>query len=255
MFFILSKTLFYILMPLVWITMALAFAFLTQNQTKRKKAVGIALLMVLLFGNQFLVNEVYLWWESPPVPLASIKDYDYAIVLTGVTNTERRDITDRVYFNKGADRVLHTVQLYKSGKVKKVIISGGSGSLTGKKVKEAQQLQKVFLECGVPAGDILVEPESRNTHENALYTKRLIDSLHLKGKFLLITSAFHMRRSEGCFKKAGMQFDIYPVDIYTIDRKFTPSSLIIPSETALARWATFIHELTGYVVYKLLGYC
>ncbi|MGB4399127.1 MAG: YdcF family protein, partial [Daejeonella sp.] len=110
---------------------------------------------------------------------------------------------DRVFFGKGADRVVHAIQLYKAGKIKRIIISGGSGALVGKKVPEAEHLKKVFLFSGVPDSVLYIESESRNTVENARFSKRLIDSLQLQPKFLLVTSAFHMPRAMGCFQKAG----------------------------------------------------
>src|SRR5690606_14661246 len=156
---------------------------------------------------------------------------------------------DRVYFQKGADRLLHTVQLYKLGKIKNILITGGSGLVIGRQTAaEADQLKSVFLYCGIPEKDILIENQSRNTRENALFTRRTIDSLRLPGKFLMITSAFHMRRAEGCFKKVDLDVDIFPVDYYTKKRKFTPNILLIPSEGAMGKWATLIHEVTGYLV-------
>jgi uncharacterized SAM-binding protein YcdF (DUF218 family) len=210
--------------------------------------------MLLFFSNEFIVNEFLLLWEKNPVPVSQIENYETAIVLTGVTNT-RKEALDRVYFQKGADRVLHTVQLYKAGKIKKILISGGTVTLEGRKEAEADQLKKVFLYCGVPKTDLIIENLSRNTNENSTKTKKLIDSLQLNGKFLLVTSAFHMRRAEACFKKAGISADIFPVDYYTRDRGISFDQIFIPSEGAFAKWSILIHEILGYITYKLVGYC
>ena len=240
-------------MPMLWITALLAFALFTRNQKKRKKCTLISLLMVLFFGNEFIVNEFLLLWEKDPVAIEKTESHEYSIVLTGVTNTEVT-MKDRVYFTKGADRVLHTVQLYKLGKIKKILISGGSGLVVGEKIREADQLKNVFLFCGIPQSDLIIENASRNTHENAAFSKKVLDSLGVKSTPLLITSAFHMRRSDACFIKAGVNADIFPVDIYTRDRKFTPDKLFIPSESAFSKWALLLHEILGYVVYKVAGY-
>ena len=256
MFFILSKTIYYILMPQVWILLLLLFAVFTKNERWRKKAVIITLLLFFIFSNNFLINEALLLWEKKPVPIASLDDAQTAIVLTGVTNSKKTG-ADRVYFGRGADRVLHTVQLYKAGKVNKILISGGSGSITGKDVPEADQLKKVFVYCGVPETDILLENESRNTYESAQLCSKLIHRLNMNEKFLLITSAFHMRRSKDCFRKAGLSTAIYPVDYYTRDRKntLTPDNWLIPSSDAMSKWALLMHEITGYITYKVMGYC
>lgn len=252
MFFILSKTLMYLLIPTIWIAGILIYAYLTKNQKRRKRSLLIALLLLFFFGNGYIGNKAMYLWEKRAVPIASLKVYDTAIVLTGITDSQREP-RDRVYFTRGADRLLHTIQLYKMGKVKKILISGGSGLLVGKKVSEAGDLKKAFLYCGVPEKDILIEDKSRNTHESSVFSKQLADSLGIKGSFLLITSSFHMRRSEGCFEKAGLKADPFPVDFNASDN--APSFIdLIPSENAISGWSTLIHEITGYLMYKIVGY-
>jgi uncharacterized SAM-binding protein YcdF (DUF218 family) len=252
MFFILSKVLIYILMPIIWIIAILLYALFTKNQKIRKKSIIICLLMLLFFGNGIIANEAMILWEKAPVPIASLATYDTAIVLTGIA--DQRKTNDRVYFSQGADRVLHTVQLYKAGKVKKILITGGSGQLIGEKLPEADLLKSVFLYCGVNGTDIIIENKSRNTRESALLTRKLVDRLGIKGNFLLVTSAFHMRRAQGCFTKAGIKTDIFPVDYYSWKWKPLSPLDIIPSEGPLSAWSILLHEITGYVVYKLMGY-
>lgn len=255
MFFILSKTLYFLLMPIVWIIAILLFAIFTKHEKRRKKSLIAALALLLFFSNDFIINEALLFWEKEPVPIASLPNYETGIVLTGITHYQKAS-DDRVYFNKGADRLLHTVQLYQLGKIKKILITGGSGLLeSNHTVSEADRLKSVFLYCGITPQDIIIENKSRNTYENAVFSKQTIDSLNIKGNFLLITSAFHMRRAKDCFKKSGLTIDIFPVDFNSRDREFTPDKLFIPSENALTKWSILIHEVIGYVVYKLVGYC
>ncbi len=209
--------------------------------------------VLIFFSNSFIASEAFRAWEGEPVPMSTIPNYETAIVLTGVAGI-RDSAPDRVFFGKGADRVMHTIQLYKAGKVKKIIISGGSGALVGKKVREAQQLKKVFLFSGVPDSALSMESESRNTVESARFSRKLIDSLKLDPKFLLVTSAFHMPRSMGCFQKAGVSVESYPTDFYTGDRNVDFADFLIPSEGALSSWSILIHEISGYYIYKVMGY-
>ena len=69
-----------------------------------------------------------------------------------------------------------------------------------------------------------------------------------------MTSAFHMPRSMGCFKKAGLKVDAYPVDFYTDGNEAGFQSFLIPSLDAIGKWTVLIHEVFGYWVYKIMGY-
>ena len=200
-----------------------------------------------------MIQWLFIKWERAPVPLKELEDYDVAIVLTGITRAYKSP-HDRVYIEKGADRVLHTLQLYKTGKIKKIVISGGSGLLINKnKDVESENLKKIFLLGGVNEADLFLEDKSRNTHENAVFTAQLLKEKFPGQKYLLVTSAFHMRRAEACFRKEKVSFDIYPADFYTDDPDFYYKD-IIPSPRALVLWEILTREVSGFVVYKLAGY-
>jgi uncharacterized SAM-binding protein YcdF (DUF218 family) len=254
MFFILSKILDFLLQPILWVLLFLALGLWWRNSKIRQRFLLIAFALLVFFTNPFLINEAWLAWEIPPTPLKNMPVYDAGILLTGVTHSDKSP-HDRVYFNKGADRVLHTLLLYREGKIGKIIISGGSGAILKKESTEAAELRKTLLFSGVPDSVIIVEDKSRNTRENALFTRKLLELHPEIRKTILITSAFHLRRAEGCFRKAGLQPDIFATDFYSSDRKFTPDNLIIPQENALANWNRLLHEMAGYLMYKLLGYC
>src|SRR5690606_4564593 len=100
-----------------------------------------------------------------------------------------------------------------------------------------------------------VETRSRNTRENALYTKETLKQHPELQKMVLVTSAFHMRRAAACFQKVGLEASIFPADFYSTDREFTIDALLMPSERALANWSKLFREITGYFTYRLLGYC
>lgn len=240
-------------MPMIWIIGILIYSLYTKDIKRKKAAVISATLLLLFFSNEYIVNKALLFWEEAPVPISDLQANYTAIVLTGVTESNKSP-KDRIYYNKGADRVLHTLQLYKVHKIKSIIISGGAAVVIGKQIPEAESLKNTFLTAAIPLNAMILETKSRNTRENALFTKKLIDSLGLKGPFLLVTSAFHMKRAKGCFKKAGIDVTAYPVDYYSTDGKFTPDYLIIPSERALSKWSLLIHEILGYSVYRMMGY-
>jgi uncharacterized SAM-binding protein YcdF (DUF218 family) len=255
MFFILSKTIYFILMPFTLLLILFLVAILSKKPLVKNKILLLIFVLFLFLGNAFISNEALLAWEEAPVPIQDMgKKYDAAIVLTGITNFNKSP-KDRVYMNKGADRVLHTIQLYKEGYFEKIIISGGSGSLRHPELKESEDLKKIFMFCGIPDSAIIVENNSQNTRENALLSKEIIEKNFKKDdRFLLITSAFHMKRSMACFQKVGLRPDAFPVDYYSHDRQFTLDVLLLPNEKSLHNWRVLIHEVIGYWVYKLQGY-
>ena len=85
MFFILSKTLNYLTMPIVLITICLILAAILKSSRLKRIAFYLALGMLLFFSNSFIANEVMKAWEVDPIPFEEMdKDYKLAIVLSGV---------------------------------------------------------------------------------------------------------------------------------------------------------------------------
>lgn len=253
MFFFLSKALLFLLEPVVWIFSLILFTLFTKNEFRKRRSLRICLLLLFISGNCIVANEAFKQWEIPDVPLASIDTGQIAIVLSGITNPGKYD-SEKVFFSTGADRLLHTVQLYHLHKLKAILITGGSSAMSGKTDPESLKLKIAFMYCGVDEHKIFTEYNSRNTHESAENCKPLLDSLFPGTKsFLLITSAFHMRRSLGCFRKAGISVIPYPVHFYAVIKDFRPE-MLIPSTSVMSDLALLIHEVIGYLSYKMMGY-
>lgn len=255
MFFILSKTLNYLVQPLVIITILfLVSAVLRATKWKRLTFVA-GLCLLLFFSNDFISNEVMKAWEPAPTPYDSITTtYDWGIVLTGVTRAGLQP-RDRVYFQRGAERVTHTVQLYKLGKIRRILVTGGSGRLLDIGEREADDVKAAMVMMGVPEHDIISESNSRNTRESALEVERILTQLNQDpSRCLLITSAFHIPRSYACFRKVGLEMDTFATDSFVHPRTFTPDVLFIPKIGALDNWQRLLREWTGFVAYKLAGY-
>jgi uncharacterized SAM-binding protein YcdF (DUF218 family) len=253
MFFFLSKVLSFLILPITWILAFLLYGLAAKNQNRSRFSLKLALGILLVFSNPFLMNEAWLAWEKEPVPVKKLGVYDAGIILSGFTSLEKSP-HDRVYTNKGADRFLHAVMLYKTGHIRKIIVAGGLGSLRKTKFSEAAEIETLLLLAGVPKGDILLEDKSHNTYENAQFTRQLLHHHPEMKTFVLVTSAFHMRRASACFEKAGIAHVPFPADFYSSDRLLRFESLF-PSEEALSHWSRLVREVMGYVVYKVMGYC
>jgi uncharacterized SAM-binding protein YcdF (DUF218 family) len=240
-------------MPFTVICGCLLYALLTKNQKNKKRFYLIGISMLFFFSNDFIANEVMRAWEVETRAIASVKKYRLAIVLTGTTMNHFPD--DRVYFTKGADRVLHTIQLYKAGLIEKILISGGSGRLSSESEPEANKFKKVMLLMGIPEASIIIENETRNTAESALEVKKILATTGFEGEdCVLITSAFHMRRSLACYKKAGIALDSFSTDFYSHPREYHIDSFLIPKIESFLVWHKLVKEWVGFVAYKFAGY-
>jgi uncharacterized SAM-binding protein YcdF (DUF218 family) len=254
-FFLLSKLLDFILLPTVWLVGLLLAAWLARpNGRARQRWLSAALLVTLLGTSNALVNEAMLAWEVPAVPLAAVAPADAAVLLTGITLGDKSP-HDRVYLSRGADRLTNVLWLYRAGRVRTIIISGGSGAVLTTHGTEAGGLRTLLRLAGVPSSAILLDERSRNTHENALFTKELLAKNPSIKSLVLVTSAFHERRALGCFAKVGLHPQPFPADFRSTDRSWTPDYWLLPSAPALSDWSMLLHELSGWVVYKVVGYC
>lgn len=254
MFFIFSKILAFSLSPLTWIFSLFFLSAFSKNALHKKRFFIGGLAALFFFTNSFFVDECMRAWEVTTPDLQPGQKYEYAVVLGGMIWYDARQ--DRPQFMRGADRLFQVLPLLHSGQIKRIIISGGSGSIAKQNEKEALILKAYLERAGIPDSCVITESESRNTRENAVNTKVIFDQLQIEDSVLFVTSAFHMRRAVGCFEKAGIsRLVLYPTDRYSGPRKFGIDHLLIPNADALEEWQLLIHEVTGYIVYKLRGFC
>jgi uncharacterized SAM-binding protein YcdF (DUF218 family) len=253
MFFLLSKILGFLFSPFIWVCGLCLFAILTKKPKRRKKLLISAVVAFFIFSNGFIYNEAIRLWEEKPGNIEKFyKTYDYGIVLGGMLSYD--DEYQIVNFNGATNRLTATILLYKAGKIKKIIISGGSGSIAEPEHRESVYIRDFLQKIGIPAEDILIEENSRNTRENAVNTYKLIKSQTLQGQCLLITSAMHVKRAKACFQKAGFNLEVFAAGRMGSKRTFWPDRLLIPDLAVFSAWRELFHELFGYWVYKFLGY-
>jgi uncharacterized SAM-binding protein YcdF (DUF218 family) len=250
MFFYLSKILTFLISPTVIILGVLMLALIVKKPALRRKLLIASLGLLLFFSNPFIINVLLKYWE-PKSNMDKRKVYDAGIVLSGFMSRDKE--SGSISFGEGADRLTEGLILYRKGRIKTILISGGSGSL----VDDTREsiLAKAFLieNCGVPDSVILIDTVSRNTYENAIETKKIMDAEGFRS-VVMITSTWHMRRAQGCFKKVGLDVDIHPIDGMYLGQGFTPYDLIIPNTSNIVRWETLMHEIAGIITYKLHGY-
>ena len=254
MFFILSKTLSYLVMPLSIVMALLITSRIVRSQRWRKGLLWGGLILFFIFSNEFIANELMKSWEVETKPYSSMRQYKLGIVLTGTVIPQLKP-DDRVYFSKGADRIVHTVQLYKLGLIEKILVSGGSGRVVDIKEREADRFREVMILMGIPDSVILLENQTRNTYESAREVKKMLETLgYSREDCVLITSAFHMRRSLACYEKAGIGMDTFSTDFYAHHGRYYPDAFFIPKVDALVIWNKLVKEWVGMIAYWVAGY-
>lgn len=252
MFFILSKLVTVLLRPLFWLLLLLAWAWLTRNLKRRKKLLIISLALLFLSSNKVLINELARAWEAEPARITG-KWPETAVILGGYAEWDQH--RNRVQMSDAAERFYVPLTLYQQGKVRRLLLSGGASSLTGRLKPEADYVLPVLRSFGVPDSAIWVENTSRNTHENALNTAALLRRKNVAhDTVLLVTSAFHMKRAAAVFRKAGVAVIPYPVHyISDYGRGYFFPDFFIPSSEALFRFDALSKEWIGYLVYAVTG--
>ena len=247
-FFIFSKILSFTVDPFFWIIILLLLALFAKKKYKRPRYLYSALILVIIFSSSPFYKMVFDYWKIKRE--TTYQKFDAGILLGGMISLS--STVDNIQFNEHNDRLLNTIELFHKGIIENIIITGASGSLSSD-MKEADILKSFLTRIGIPKEKIIVENQSKNTHENATYTELTCRELEMdKYSFLLITSDYHMRRSLSCFKKTGL--NITPFVKESDEFHFDLEYLIVPQTNVLFKWKVLFHEIVGYFIYKIMGY-
>ena len=252
MFFFLSKVLAFLTFPLSWIFIILTISVIVKKETTKKRLQIASIIIVFVFGNSAIIGYLNNCWETKPISDNKIVGIKTAIVLGGLSYYDTN--LKRIHFQRSSDRIFHALRLYKEHKIERIFISGGAAFISKSYEKESIFLKEYLVSIGVPDSVIDIESESRNTFENAVFTKQELKHRGLfnsQERFLLITSGYHMPRAQACFKKQGFDVIPYSVDGSSGEANWQIDELIIPNYGALQNWNILIHEWIGYVMYKM----
>jgi uncharacterized SAM-binding protein YcdF (DUF218 family) len=250
--FLLGKLFLLLLKPLTWIIVLFLFGLISKKPKRKKRLLVTTFSLLIFFSNPFFFRILARAYEEKPVILGSSEKYQAGIVLGGFVSYKVK--TNEAYFNPASDRFIETALLYKKGNIGKIIVAAGNGYVVKHNFHEASFVNDRLVELGIPQEDILTDGLSRNTYENAVNSKKICDSLHLSGPFLLISSAMHLPRAEKLFLRQKLNIRSYPCDFMTrsIANNFWEDYLL-PSSLTLNNWDVLIKELFGLVIYKIIG--
>ncbi len=248
MFLALSKVLDLAVAPISWTLALLLGAALLHRRPRAPWALGLAAAAVLVgFSLAPVANVVQRLAEAGAVrTFRPDVVYDAAIVLSGQVDANASRESGETELEDAVDRVLRGLELWRAGRVHHLLLAGGPAAPG--EPSEAERLREKLVAWGVPATAIVVDPRSRNTHENAIESARLV-AAHGFRSLLLVTSAAHVPRALGSFRAVGLTPDVLPVD-----RRAGRGGSWVPRASALAQSTAALRELAGRGAYRLAGY-
>lgn len=256
LFFYLSKVFWVIVQPDHFLLLVLVLGLLLWRRLSGVIMVWGSVLTMLALSvfpvANYLLEPLEQRFPKPDLtqleaPIAGI------IVLGGGEEPERSAVHKMPQFNSAAERLMVLPSLMLRYPNAKVIFTGGSGSLLRPEYRGGDVAKQWLTEQGLGAR-LIVEREARNTFQNAIYSREIINELHAagelndanQGKWLLVTSAFHMPRSVGVYRKAGIDVIPYPVDY----RQFN-STVHLSLNANMAELNQVVREWIGLGAYYL----
>jgi uncharacterized SAM-binding protein YcdF (DUF218 family) len=256
MFFYASKVVWYLLQPSSMLLTLFIAGLLLYRLGRRTAGIRVVALSVALYGIGGLTplaNAILLTLEHryPRPEIDKLDRLDGVIVLGGVVDTLVARDRAEIPLNEAAERLTEAAALAVRFPAARIVFSGGDGALIYGSGDEASLAKRFLTRLGIEPGRILLETGSRNTWENAAFTKKLIEPKPGE-RWLLVTSAFHMPRASGVFRAAEFDVTPWPVDFRTRG----PEDLLrFPPRPSMAwrRIDLAAKEWVGYAVYYATG--
>jgi len=259
MFLALSKFLPLFAYPLGLALLLLVLALLFRWPKWRRLAILAALVVLFLGSNRWTAITLARsleWQYLPPDDIPSAQ----AIVLLGGASQSAQAPRPIVEINDAGDRILYAAYLYQQGKAAHILASGGQIDWLSSGNSPAEDMSFLLQLMDVPASALWLEERSRNTYENALFSRQMLAPRGID-RIILVTSAMHMPRAVKLFEHQGFDVIPAPVDFNaTFPSPDQPPSLgtmlldLIPSVDNLELTSRVMKECFGLIVYRLRGW-
>ncbi|MFA5592068.1 MAG: YdcF family protein [Micavibrio sp.] len=232
----------------------LAAHFFARTRLWGQRLVFTAAILLVLMGI-FPAGPLLLTWlerHYPPVQAATIGPVDGIIVLGGSLEANMTAKTGKLTANDDIGRMFCGVELLKASPKAKIIFSGGNGDILNPGAREGDAARQFAALFDLPPGRLSYEEKSRNTYENALYTKEMIAPAQGE-EWALVTSAFHMPRSVGVFRRLGWDVRPYPC-AHKMTGNYRDVFRRLPSATANFHALNIVaKEMIGLFAYYVTG--
>ena len=259
MFLILSKLLIIPFHP-VGLTLILSLSALLVMIIWRRVKISTILFscafsVIFLFSSPLVSRPLMRGLEKQYLPSVNYGKAS-AVVLLGGATVGKIAPRINVETNDNANRIFNSVRVFRQSGSQKLVLTGGViGFASNDTVSEANSMFLLLSELfGIDSADALLEHESKNTRENALYTKKLMEEAGLGNDIILVTSAYHMPRSAAIFRKAGFSVTPAPAGFYEEEYAGFKPYRWLPNARSLFISTIALHEYYGSIVYKVLGW-
>jgi uncharacterized SAM-binding protein YcdF (DUF218 family) len=255
LFFVLSKTVGYIFLPtsfLIGLGLLGAILLLTRFATAGRRLMVTALVLLAICGFSPLGNFLlYPLEQRFPKWDSSRGEPDGIIVLGGPIDADLSAAQGVPVIFAASDRIIGGATLAHRYPNARLLFTGGSANLLSNDAKEADYATALFQGLGIPKSRLIMERQSRNTKENAEFSKQLVKPKPGE-RWLLVTSAYHMPRAMGLFRRAGFPVEAYPVDwkTGTIEDIFR---FYVMANDGLQLVDTGLREWMGLIAYRITG--
>jgi uncharacterized SAM-binding protein YcdF (DUF218 family) len=254
MYFIVSKTLLFFTLPsnlLILLAIAGTVMLFTKRVRTGRALLLVSMLAIVVFGLSPLSRVVFHVLESrfPPWNASGSPPTGF-IILGGTIGPDISAARKDVSLTDAAERLTVAAELARRYPSARIVYTGGNGSLFGGSL-EATYAAQLLASFGIPPQRIETEARSRNTLENAIYTKAMVAPKPGE-RWVMITSAFHMARAMAAFRGAGFDVEALPVDWQTGDG----SDLLWPFRSfvgGLGLADTVAREFLGLLSYRMTG--
>jgi uncharacterized SAM-binding protein YcdF (DUF218 family) len=255
LFFALSKTFGIMVIPtnfLIGLGLLGAVLMCTRFASLGRKLAIASILLLAMAAFSPLGNWLLYPLESRFPPWDPARGApDGIIVLGGSIDAEMSAAHGTTVVGNAADRIIATAALARQYPNARVVFTGGSANLISGDAREADYAGTLFESLGVAKARLTMERRSRNTQENAEFSKALVAPKSGE-RWLLVTSAFHMPRSVGLFRKAGFAVEPYPVD-WRVGGRADLLTFSSSADDGLQRTDVGMREWIGLVAYWATG--
>lgn len=255
MFFVISKIFGFFALPsnlLISIGIVGVLLLLTRFRRLASWLVVTSLVLIAVAGLSPLGRVLILPLEQRFPPWnPSRGPPDGIVVLGGAIRPHVSAARGVVALSEAAERITATAELARRYPKARIIYAGGSNAIVSDPIPEAPFAVRELEALGIAHDRITAEEQSRNTIENAVFS-RLIAQPKPGERWLLVTSAFHMPRAIAAFRAAGFPVEAYPVDWRTRGPVDTRRAFDVLS-AGLALTDTAVHEWLGLFAYRLSG--